>query len=76
LLEISGNEFEYDALNDIEPTRMIVVIMNKNPESHYFTYSATPDKFDLYFPAAKQMLKTLSLLNMNLEKQEKVINNK
>ena len=44
--------------------KSIVVIMNKNPESHYFEYTALPDKFNTYLPVAQQMFKTL-IINGN-----------
>jgi hypothetical protein len=39
---------------------MVLVVMNKSPESYYFLYKATPDKFNTYLPIAQQMFKTLS----------------
>jgi hypothetical protein len=52
--------YEIDAINNNTPIKMIVVLMNKNPESYFFVYSASPDKFNTYLPIAQQMFKTLS----------------
>lgn len=52
--------YEIDAVNNNIPNKMIVVLMNKNPESYFFVYSASPDKFNTYLSIAQQMFKTLS----------------
>jgi hypothetical protein len=52
--------YEIDAVNNDVQDKTIVVLMNKNPESYYFVYSAKPDKFNTYLSIAQQMFKTLS----------------
>jgi hypothetical protein len=42
---------------------LVIVIMNKNPESYYFEYTALAEKFNTYLPIAQPMFKSLSILN-------------
>jgi hypothetical protein len=52
--------YQIDVLNENLNSKMVLVVMNKSPESYYFLYKATPDKFNTYLPIAQQMFKTLS----------------
>jgi len=60
ILSDGTQTYEMDVSNNTPPVKMIVVLMNKNPESYYFVYNAPPEKFNTYLPIAQQMFKNLS----------------
>lgn len=41
--------------------KSLMIIVNKSPESYYFTYEAKADKFDTYLNTVQQMFKTLEI---------------
>ena len=51
--------YELVSSNKDIPVKSVTVIMNKFPESYFFIYEATPEKFNTYLPIAQEMYKTL-----------------
>ena len=59
LLSDGTPAYEIDFINKDNSRKAVIIIMNKNPQSYYFMYDATVDKFDTYLPVAKQMFRTV-----------------
>jgi hypothetical protein len=57
--------YEINVLDVLENnTKKTIRVFTKSPESYYFVYSATQDKFDTYLPIAEEMFKSLSFIKL------------